>query len=113
MAAIKTKSPRNSARRPRKTGGAPPAVAARRPAAVVSATVQLVADAGAALGQPELAEKIKDLVRLAQEQGKLTHNDITEAFPGRFLTPAALDEIYLTLQNLEVAIVDPAAFVAP
>src|SRR5581483_5517697 len=60
------------------------------------------------LQRPEFAERIKELVRLAQEQGNLTHNDLIEAFPGADLTPAALDEIYMRLQNLEVAIVDAA-----
>ena len=56
----------------------------------------------------EITEKIKELVRLAQEQGYLTYNDITEALPDTLITPEDLDEIYLKLRNLEVAIVDQA-----
>src|SRR6516225_10052974 len=56
----------------------------------------------------QLAEKIKELVRLAQEQGYLTYSDITEALPEALITPEDLDEIYIKLRNLEVEIVDQA-----
>jgi len=56
----------------------------------------------------ELAEKIKELVRLAQEQGYLTYGDINDALPDSQVTPEDLDEIYFKLRNLEVEIVDQA-----
>src|ERR1700691_3522924 len=56
----------------------------------------------------ELSEKIKDLVRLAQEQGQLTFNDISEALPENVATPEKLDEIYSKLRALEIEIVDQA-----
>ena len=55
----------------------------------------------------EMAEKIKELVRLAQEQGYLTYNDISEAFPD-IISADQLDEIYIKLRSLEVDIVDQA-----
>ncbi|HEV2209038.1 MAG TPA: RNA polymerase sigma factor RpoD [Verrucomicrobiae bacterium] len=66
---------------------------------------------GASLPRPqaaELAEKIKELVRLAQEQGYLTYGDINDALPDGMVTPDDLDEIYVKLRNLEVEIVDQA-----
>jgi len=57
---------------------------------------------------PELAEKIKELVRTAQEQGHLTYGDIHEVFPEDSVTPEQLDEIYAKLQLLEIEIVDQA-----
>src|SRR5450432_1978287 len=57
---------------------------------------------------PELAEKIKELVRLAQEQGQLTFNDISEVLPENESTPEKLDEIYSKLRALEIEIVDQA-----
>jgi RNA polymerase primary sigma factor len=54
----------------------------------------------------DLAEKIKELVRLAHEQGYLTYNDITEALPDALNGPEVLDEIYVKLRSLEVEIVD-------
>src|SRR6266478_7452700 len=56
----------------------------------------------------ELTERIKDLVRLAQEQGYLTYGDINDALPDTPLTPEDLDEIYIKLRNLDVEIVDQA-----
>jgi RNA polymerase primary sigma factor len=55
-----------------------------------------------------LAEKIKELVRLAQEQGYLTYGDINDALPENVVTAEDLDEIYIKLRNLEVEIVDQA-----
>ena len=56
----------------------------------------------------EIAEKIKELVRLAQEQGYLTYNDINEVLPDTLVAGEELDEIYVKLRNLEVEIVDQA-----
>ena len=56
----------------------------------------------------EIAARIKELVRLAQEQGYLTYSDITDSLPEALVTPEDLDEIYIKLRNLEVAIVDQA-----
>jgi RNA polymerase primary sigma factor len=56
----------------------------------------------------EIAEKVKELVRLAQEQGYLTYNDINEALPDSVVTAEELDDIYIKLRNLEVEIVDQA-----
>jgi RNA polymerase primary sigma factor len=56
----------------------------------------------------EIAQKIKELVRLAQEQGYLTYNDINDALPEGLIGPEELDEIYVKLRNLDVEIVDQA-----
>src|SRR5882724_2811831 len=66
---------------------------------------------GAALpngSDAELSEKIKELVRLAQEQGHLTFNDINEAIPENAVTPEKLDEVFSKLRALEIEIVDQA-----
>jgi RNA polymerase primary sigma factor len=57
---------------------------------------------------PELAEKVKELVRLAQEQGNLTYNDINEVLTESFTTPERLDEVFAKLRALEIEIVDQA-----
>jgi RNA polymerase primary sigma factor len=57
---------------------------------------------------PELAEKIKELVRLSQEQGYLTYNDLNEALPDNLATSQEIDEIIIQLRNLEIEIVDQA-----
>ena len=56
----------------------------------------------------DLTEKVKELLRLAQEQGYLTYDDINDALPDQVVTPEDLDEIYTKLGNLEVEIVDQA-----
>ena len=56
----------------------------------------------------ELTEKVKDLLRLAQEQGYLTYSDINDALPDNIITAEDLDDIYIKLRNLDVEIVDQA-----
>jgi len=56
----------------------------------------------------DIAEKVKELVKLAQEQGYLTYNDINDSLADAIVTPEDLDEIYIKLRNLEVEIVDQA-----
>ena len=81
---------------------------------VESAPVSLPREADPLLTAPlpaaavELAQKIKELVRLAQEQGHLTYGDIHEVFPEDAVTPELLDEVYAKLQVLEIEIVDLA-----
>ena len=56
----------------------------------------------------ELASKVRDLVRLAREQGYLTYGDVNESLPESMMTPECLDEIYIQLRGLDVEIVDQA-----
>src|SRR6266480_3559060 len=56
----------------------------------------------------DLTEKIKELLRLAQEQGYLTYNDVNDALPSHMIMPDEFDEILIKLRNLEVEIVDQA-----
>ena len=56
----------------------------------------------------EVSETIKELVRLAQEQGYLTYSDIHDALPKNLISPDEMDEMYIKLRNLDVAIVDQA-----
>jgi len=56
----------------------------------------------------DLAEKVKELVRLAQEQGYLTYTDINDALPDAVVSPDELDDLYGRLRILEVEIVDQA-----
>src|SRR6202142_3746172 len=56
----------------------------------------------------ELAEKIKELVRRAQEQGHLTYNDISEALPESAIEPEKLGLIFTQLRSFEIETVDQA-----
>jgi RNA polymerase primary sigma factor len=55
-----------------------------------------------------LSEKIKELVRLAKEQGQLTFDDVGEILTEQFSTPANLDHIFAKLRELEIEVVDAA-----
>jgi RNA polymerase primary sigma factor len=57
---------------------------------------------------PALSEKIKELVRLAREQGHLTYNDLNEVLPENVTTPETLDEVFSKLRTLEIEIMDQA-----
>ena len=65
----------------------------------------LVAEAALALA---LAEKIKALIRLQQEQGQISFEDINETLTEEFSTPANLDHIFAKLRELEIEVVDAA-----
>jgi len=71
------------------------------------------APAGAEKSSPaapvfDLAEKIKELVRLAKEQGQLTFEDVGEILTEEHSTPANLDHIFAKLRELEIEVVDSA-----
>ena len=56
----------------------------------------------------DLTEKVKELLRLAQEQGYLTYNDINDSLPDSIVSAEEMDEVLIKLRNLEVEIVDQA-----
>jgi RNA polymerase primary sigma factor len=55
---------------------------------------------------PVIAEKIKELLRLSQDQGYLTYDDINDALPDDIVTPEILDAIYSKLRGFECEIVE-------
>jgi RNA polymerase primary sigma factor len=56
----------------------------------------------------DLAEKIKELIRLAREQGYLTYEDVNDALPDDMVTPTDLDQVHGKLRGLEIEVIDPA-----
>jgi len=54
----------------------------------------------------DLSEKIKDLIRLAREQGYLTFDDVHEALPETLISAEGLAEVYRALGNLDIEIID-------
>jgi len=55
-----------------------------------------------------LTDKMKELVRLAHEQGQLTFEDINEVLTEEYSTPVYLDQVFTKLRELEIEIVDAA-----
>ncbi len=56
----------------------------------------------------DLTEKVKELVRLAREQGHLTYEDVNDALPDNLVTAEDLDHVHTKLRNLDIDIIDPA-----
>ncbi|HTV43440.1 MAG TPA: RNA polymerase sigma factor RpoD [Candidatus Sulfotelmatobacter sp.] len=57
-------------------------------------------------GPRTLQDKVKELVRLSREQGRLTYNDIDEVLDGA--APEEMDEVFAKLHALDVEVVDQA-----
>ncbi len=55
---------------------------------------------------PEMAEKIRELIKLAKEQGYLTFDDLNEALPASVSDPDEMDTILGRLRGLEIDIID-------
>jgi RNA polymerase primary sigma factor len=94
--------------------GAQPARRDKAPAAATPARPRLdSARAGSRNGAPpastttNLSEIIRELIRLAQEQGHLTYDDISDALPDNVTEPD-LDEVFSNLRSLDIEIVDQA-----
>ncbi len=56
----------------------------------------------------DLTEKVKDLLRLAREQGHLTYDDINDALPDDLVTHEDLDQVLTKLRSLDIEVIDPA-----
>jgi RNA polymerase primary sigma factor len=56
----------------------------------------------------DLTMKVKDLLRLAKEQGYLTYDGLHEALPDTVTTPADLDQVLTKLRNLDIDIIEAA-----
>jgi RNA polymerase primary sigma factor len=60
----------------------------------------------ATVDSPEVQSKIRELIRLAREQGYITYDDLNDALPGDIISPDLVEEIILRLRNLEIDIID-------
>jgi len=60
------------------------------------------------LSSDELREKMKELMKLARDQGYLTHGDIHEALPTDLIDPDELDGFILMLRGMDIEIIDSA-----
>jgi RNA polymerase primary sigma factor len=58
------------------------------------------------LNQEEKNLKIKELIKLAKEQGYLTYGDINDILPEKALNPDELDSIIITLRGMDIEIID-------
>jgi RNA polymerase primary sigma factor len=58
------------------------------------------------LGQAEKNLKIKELIKLAKEQGYLTYGDLNDVLPENILSSDELDSIMITLRGMDIEIID-------
>jgi RNA polymerase primary sigma factor len=57
-------------------------------------------------GKPERQERLRELVKLAKEQGYLTFDDLNEALPESVNNPDEIESILAFLRNLEIDVID-------
>jgi RNA polymerase primary sigma factor len=77
------------------------------------APVAPVTPAAAAAESALIRDKVKELLRMAQDQGYLSYDDINDALPDEVVTPEILDEIYTKLRGFDVEIVESPELEAP
>jgi RNA polymerase primary sigma factor len=58
------------------------------------------------LDRDEKNEKIKELIKLAKEQGYLTYGDVNDILPENILSPEELDAILIMLRGMDIEIID-------
>jgi RNA polymerase primary sigma factor len=54
----------------------------------------------------DLQERVRDMVKLAKEQGYVTYDDINEALPENMADPEELEQLISRLRTMEVDIID-------
>ncbi len=58
------------------------------------------------LDQPEVQEKLRELIKLAKEQGYLTFDDLNEALPDNLNDPDEMETIMGRLRSMEIEIIE-------
>ena len=58
------------------------------------------------LDSPEIQEVIRELIKLAKEQGYLTHDDVNDLLPKDMVEPSDIEGIYERLRSMELDIID-------
>jgi RNA polymerase primary sigma factor len=71
-----------------------------------NAVITTPVEGGRTLESPELQEKIRELIKLAKEQGYLTFDDLNEALPESVNDPDEMEAIIARLRGMEFDIID-------
>ncbi len=58
------------------------------------------------IDSPDIQFKLRELIKLAKEQGHVSYDDLNEALPNDLISPDVVEEIILRLRNLEIDIID-------
>ena len=96
---------RPSGRQPKhaSNGHHPPAAA--EPAAAAAAGAPDAATLNR-LESPEIQEKLRELIKLAKEQGYITFDDLSEILPDSVNDPEEMEAIMTRLRGMEIDIID-------
>ena len=68
--------------------------------------IQPTATAISVIDQPDVQEKLRDLIKLAKEQGYLTFDDLNEALPDNVNDPDEMETIMGRLRSMEIEIIE-------
>lgn len=98
---VKTAKPAKPAKHAKEAAGKAETAKSRKTAAAQPVSPQPVN-----IDSPEIQEKIRDLIKLAKEQGYLTFDDLNEALPESVNEPDEMEAIMLRLRSLEIDIID-------
>src|ERR1035437_8550677 len=79
---------------------------ATKGAAADSVGVTLNPNIRVKLSSEELREKMKDLTKLARDQGYLTYGDINGALPTNLIDPEEIDGFILLLRGMDIEVID-------
>ncbi len=58
------------------------------------------------IDSPDIQFKLRELIKLAKEQGHVSYDDLNDALPNDLISPDVVEEIILRLRNLEIDIID-------
>ena len=93
-----------------KNGRSKNAHTARKPegaaATITTAKGTKLVSAISVIDQPDVQEKLRDLIKLAKEQGYLTFDDLNEALPDNVNDPDEMETIMGRLRGMEIDIID-------
>ncbi len=90
--------------RPRKN--APPQELPTAPVVATGSGNGTGAEIKAKVDCPEIQEKLRNLIKLAKEQGYLTFDDVNEALPSDVIEAEVMEEILSRLNSMEFDIID-------
>ena len=68
--------------------------------------IQPAATAISVIDQPDVQEKLRELIKLAKEQGYLTFDDLNEALPDNVNDPDEMETIMGRLRSMEIEIIE-------
>jgi len=117
---VKPAAPKNAAREKKpakaadvvqvRNGAEPgkPAAGAEKPVKVarVEKTIAPAPAVISVIDQPDVQEKLRELIKLAKEQGYLTYDDLNEALPDNVNDPDEMETIMGRLRGMEIEIID-------